>query len=91
MPPWSVQEWRARIGTSWCALGRPIKAKVCGHREGNCSKSQPPGCGRRMESRDGIVYTMIMTVPLIGAILTLWCLVLGERYSVLNMSELTIL
>ena len=23
MPLWSVEEWRARIGSSWCALGRP--------------------------------------------------------------------
>ena len=25
MPYWSIGEWRARIGSSWCALGRPIK------------------------------------------------------------------
>ena len=28
MPYWSVAEWRARIGSSWCALGRPIKQSV---------------------------------------------------------------
>ena len=26
MPLASVKEWRARIGSSWCALGRPFKA-----------------------------------------------------------------
>ena len=25
MPYWSIAEWRARIGSSWCALGRPHK------------------------------------------------------------------
>ena len=24
MPLWSVEEWRARIGSSWAALGRPV-------------------------------------------------------------------
>ena len=44
MPLWSVQEWRARIGSSYCALGvwRPIKlrgtgSQVGGH--GKCSRS----------------------------------------------------
>ena len=27
MPYWSTAEWRARIGSSWCALGRPHKIK----------------------------------------------------------------
>ena len=27
MPYWSIAEWRARIGSSWCALGRPQKIK----------------------------------------------------------------
>ena len=28
MPYWSVAEWRAHIGSSWCALGRPIKQSL---------------------------------------------------------------
>lgn len=24
MPLWSNEEWRARIGSSWCVLGKPI-------------------------------------------------------------------
>ena len=24
MPLWSTEEWRARIGGSWCAIGRPF-------------------------------------------------------------------
>ena len=27
MPYWSIGEWRARIGSSWCALGRPFKTR----------------------------------------------------------------
>lgn len=30
MPYWSIAEWRARVGCSWCALGRPqvIKSRI---------------------------------------------------------------
>ena len=28
MPLWSIAEWRARIGSSWCALGRPLNLKT---------------------------------------------------------------
>ena len=28
MPYWSIAEWRACIGSSWCALGRPHKIKT---------------------------------------------------------------
>ena len=27
MPYWNIGEWRARIGSSWCALGRPFKMR----------------------------------------------------------------
>ena len=27
MPYWSIGEWRACIGSSWCALGRPFKMR----------------------------------------------------------------
>ena len=27
MPLWSNEEWKARIGSSWCAIGRSIKCK----------------------------------------------------------------
>lgn len=27
MPAWSIDEWRARIGSSWCAVGRPFKTR----------------------------------------------------------------
>ena len=28
MPLWSNEEWRARIGSSWCAIGRPVKGNL---------------------------------------------------------------
>ena len=31
MPFWSNEEWRARIGSSWCALGRPFKSSGSHH------------------------------------------------------------
>ena len=27
MPYWSIGEWRARIGSSWWAMGRPFKTR----------------------------------------------------------------
>ena len=33
MPLWSVQEWRVRIGSCWCALGCLIKTKICKKKE----------------------------------------------------------
>ena len=31
MPLWSNEEWRARIGSSWCALGKPIEPSKFSH------------------------------------------------------------
>ena len=78
MPLWSVQEWRARIGTSWCALGRPVRSKSSCRKGGSCSRSPPPGGGKRAKSLDhhGAVSVVIMIALLLGAILTLWHLVL---------------
>ena len=91
MPLWSVQEWRARIGTSWCALGRPVRSKSSRHRGSNCFRSPPPGGGKRAKSHDhhGAVSVVIMTTLLIGAILTLWHFVLAGTCQVF-ISELTI-
>ena len=41
MPLESIQEWRARIGSSWCALGHPMKSK------------SPRGTGRPKRCRSG--------------------------------------
>ena len=35
MPLWSNEEWRARIGSSWCAIGRPFKCKSSTNHQGN--------------------------------------------------------
>ena len=85
MPLWSVQEWRARIGNSWCALGRPIRSKSSQYYStGNYPGSPPPGggLGRRAESHadHGVVTVVIMISLLIGAILTLSHFILaGDR------------
>ena len=39
MPLGSIQEWRARIGSSWCALGRPLRS-VLSHRTGRPKRQQ---------------------------------------------------
>ena len=33
MPLWSVEEWRARIGSSWAALGRTFPSCQSSHKE----------------------------------------------------------
>ena len=33
MPFASVEDWRARIGSCWCALGRPFKSKSSGNHQ----------------------------------------------------------
>ena len=89
MPLWSVQEWRARIGTSWCALGRPIRSKSSYRSRGNYLRSPPPGGGlggggrsgrRRAEScAHGAVTVVIMIALLVGTIVTLSHFALGGR------------
>ena len=37
MSYWSVAQWRASIGSSWCALGRPIKTRSPYRGGGGCS------------------------------------------------------
>ena len=88
MPLWSVQEWRARIGTSWCALGRPIRSKSSYRSRGNYLGSPPPGGGggggsgrRRAKScaHHGAVTVVIIIALLVGTILTLLHFILGGR------------
>ena len=52
MPLESVAEWRARIGSSWCAVGRPFKSKS--------SRSRKP---HRVLSQDQ-VETMMMLLSI---------------------------
>ena len=55
MPLANVEEWRARIGSSWCALGRPFKT------------SKSPGNYRSLAALSGsamlqAVYALIAMV-----------------------------
>ena len=56
MPYWSIAEWRARIGSSWCALGRPLKTSI--------------RYGARVIKKEltvnGVVTMLILLVLLIG-------------------------
>ena len=90
MPLWSVQEWRARIGSSWCALNRPIRSKSPYRSRGGYLLRSPPsggGDGDRLRRRraepwacHGAVTVAIMVALLVGAIFTLLHFVLaGDR------------
>ena len=48
MPAWSIAEWRAHIGSSWCALGRPFKTR------------SPFRNGARMEQREFTLNQVVM-------------------------------
>ena len=58
MPLWSIGEWRARIGSSWCALGRPFKTR----------SPFRGGGGRvlRALTRSDVVTMIIMLMVFIG-------------------------
>ena len=59
MPLWSVEEWRARIGSSWAALGRPVGCSS--HKERRhyvCCLAAPGGGG------GGMVMSLDRTIPM---------------------------
>ena len=60
MPLWSIGEWRARIGSSWCALGQPFKTRSPFRRGG--------GGGRvlRALTQSDVVTMIIMLMVFIG-------------------------
>ena len=49
MPLWSVEEWKARIGSSWAALGRPVG---CSSHKGRRHYVAAPGEGGMVMSPD---------------------------------------
>ena len=68
MPQWSVAEWRARIGGSWLAIGRPFKTK----------SSYSRGAGwvlRVLTMNQFVTMTINMMIMLIGTNLVLRVLV----------------
>ena len=78
MPAWSIAEWRARIGSSWCALGRPIKTRSF--------FSNGARMRQRVFSWNQVVTLMILMVMLIGLNLGLRAL-LGVRHNQPLLSE----
>ena len=71
MPQWSVAEWRARIGGSWLAIGRPIKSK-------SSSSSGGAGCMQRVLTMNRVVTMMSLTLVLIGVNLLLRALLVNR-------------
>ena len=61
MPLWSVEEWRARIGSCWCALGRPFNTRFTRNR----------GKSRRVLTLHQLLTMVIMLMLLIVANLIL--------------------
>ena len=61
MPLWSVEEWRARIGSCWCALGRPFNTRFTRNR----------GKSRRVLTLRQLLTMVIMMMLLIVANLIL--------------------
>jgi hypothetical protein len=59
MPLWSIGEWRAHIGSSWCALGRRFKTR---------SPFRGGGGGRvlRALTQSDVVTMIIMLMVFIG-------------------------
>ena len=67
MSYWSIGQWRASIGSSWCALGRPIKTRSP-YRGGG-------GCSHTMLTRTRAVSMIIMLMVFVGIHLQLCSLV----------------
>ena len=89
MPLASVDEWRARIGSSWCALGRPVKSRRPRYREYRYG-SPPPGGGKRVKLQDdGSVSAILMFILMVVAMMTLWSLILNG-YSPICTSKLSV-
>lgn len=55
MPFGSIAEWRARIGSSWCALGRPLNAR----------STYRHGAGRLQQIQLTLKQAVIMNIVLI--------------------------
>ena len=72
MPYWSIAEWRARIGSSWCALARPVKSKS--------SFRCRTGWIRRVLTMNQVVTIMIMMIMLIRVNFGLHSIISGGYY-----------
>ena len=72
MPLWSIGEWRARIGSSWCALGRPFKTNLSSHH----------GAGRlqRVLTQTRVVTMILLPMMFIGINLGLRTLLTREYH-----------
>ena len=69
MPYWSIGEWRAHIGSSWWAMGRPFK-----------TRSPFRGKEQRALPLSQGVTMMLLLIMSIGVNLGLRALVTGGRH-----------
>ena len=73
MPLWSIAEWRARIGSSWCAIGRPFKTK-------SSLRHGASGRAERVLTLNQVVTIVIIFILMIGVNLGLCILVTGGHH-----------
>ena len=73
MPQGSVAEWRARIGSSWCALGRPFKTRS----PFRCSAGQLKTAKLTLNE---VVTMMMILIVFVGANLAFRAFLIGGHY-----------
>ena len=76
MPLGSVTEWRARIGSSWCALGRPFKTRS--PFRGNAGQS------KTKLTLNEVVTLMMILIAFVGANLAFRAILIGGHYRELS-------
>ena len=60
MPLWSNEEWRARIGSCWCALGRPGKSAAMSGNHQSYNRLIVLLSGRTMLQAVYVLLTLIL-------------------------------
>ena len=73
MPQGSVAEWRARIGSSWCALGRPFKTRSPFRGSAGQSKTAKL-------TLNEVVTMMMILIVFVGANLAFRAFLIGGHY-----------
>ena len=91
MPLWSVEEWRARIGSSWAALGRPVGCSSRKERRHYVCCLTAPGGGGMVMSLDRTIPMMTIVTLLIVTMSLITLLPLEAGCSPIPHSELYVL
>ena len=91
MPLWSVEEWKARIGSSWAALGRPVGCSNHKERRHYVCCLTVPGGGGMVMSLDRTIPMMTIVTLLMLAMSLIILLPLEAGCSPIPHSELYVL